>query len=1156
MTGSSYLPLVKIIPFMTIRLLVIITVLGIRLQATAQISDNFSDGSLDQNPTWQGDITQFIVNPAMELQLNAAAAGTSILAVQGNISTAATWDLRFRLGFAPSNQNLLRIYLQADESTLTAGNGYFLEIGETGSNDPLRLYRQDAGSKTLLGTGEAGLVANNPDVRVFVTRTFSGGWAVEAAAGTGALTPQIIATDGTHAGSSDRFFGFQCVYTVSNINKFFFDDLTINLGAPDAIPPVLLSANADNENQVTAVFDETLDPATATNPTNYLLDNGIGQPVSAVLLPGNASVQLTLGTPLFTGIFSLQCSNIQDVTGNVSAPQSVNFQFIKTETATEFDILINEIMADPTPTQGLPEFEWLELYNRSNKSLDLSTLRLKDATGPLVALPAYVLEPGAYVAVVSTLNVTALQAGTQGAVIGFAVGPTILNNDGDIITLTDANGQTIDQVPYDIDWHTDAAKRDGGWSLERINPNLPCLGGENWQSCPVAVGGTPGLPNGALSTAADVTAPKLLEVIVESPSSLLITFSEGLDKTTASDPTAFLSNPPLNIATAEPLASNLAQVRLSLSSPMQASVFYGLFTDGSLADCSGNQVATTDTAFFGLAETAARYDVLITEIMNKPAPSVGLPVAEWIELFNASGKIIDLATLRIQDQTGSPVTLPSRLLAPGQYVVLTALANASTLESVAGAQVLGAGFSASLMNDDSDVLLLTNTNGQVIDRVPYESSWHTETGKKDGGWTLERINPALPCLSSENWQSCPSLPGGTPGQRNASFQSTDDTNPPHLLWAFPESATSLTLTFNEGLTESGAADISVYHFNPPVNIQSAALSASPLQVRLTLSGNLQDGVVYQIWADANLSDCAGNAATGLDTVLFGLPQKPEPQDLVINEVMFNPATGQPRYVEFYNASGKVFDWNEFFIADFSNGASVRQIDQNRLALPGQYHVFTSDAPKVREQFANIILRNVMQNDLPTLDDQEGNITLYWSVGGDTVILDALDYSDDWHNALLSVGDRDGVALERIRVESPTNNAGNWTSAASNVTGAPGTPTLPNSQRASTTNSADGLISIDPPRLSPDDDGREDFLDIQYRLPESGYAATITIFDSDGIPMKKLARQELLGTEGSLRWDGDFDNGSKARPGIYIVFVELFSPDGVVNTLKKVCAVVN
>lgn len=1120
-----------------------------------QFSDNFSDGNFTQNPTWKGDTANFIVNTSGELQLNASAPGTSTISVEGNIPTNAVWDFQFKLGFSPSTSNLLRIYLLADQPILSGSNGYFLEIGETGSNDAIRLFRQDGTSKTLIGTGITGLVATSPDIHVRVSRTYSGLWTVEAASGMNPLSPQCTVSDPTHNGGANRVFGLECVYTISNTTRFFLDNLTISLGQPDSDPPILLSANAADELAVDVVFDEPLDPASALNTTHFNISGGIGQPATVSVQPNGYTVKLGLASPLMNGHYTLECTGIQDVNGNVSGAQTTDFNFIKTTSATEFDILINEIMADQTPSQGLPEAEWLELLNRSGKTIDLATLRLQDATGSPITLPHYLLEPGNYVALTAAANTTGLQSATQGVVLGTTMGISMLNNDGDILTLSDISGNIIDQVAYSIDWHTSAAKKDGGWTLERINPGLTCLGSENWQSCTAPSGGTPGIPNTALSTAADLIPPHLYQVLTESTTTLLLTFSEGVDKNTAQIPTSYHITPTRNITAATTIPGNRAQVRLTLSDPLQLSTVYALTGSSALTDCSGNSVPASDTLYFGVAENPEHYDILINEIMPKHTPSAGLPAVEWLELINRSAKIIDLSSLSIRDGNSTAVSLPALMVTPGRYVVLTATANTPTLQASTTGYVQGVAISSSLLNDDGDEITLSDQNGRVVDRVAYRSDWHTADGKENGGWSLERVDFNLPCLGKENWQSCPTIPGGTPGVKNASFQFSTDEKKPSLLWAYPKSANTILLTFSEGLQQSTAEDETAYRIYPNKNISSAIQQPNNETVLLTLSEPLEESLLYAVTASNNVTDCSGNSAVETDTAIIGIPQRPDPQDIVLNEAMFNPSAGNARYFECYNRSNKVFDWQKFFIGNFSNGAAVTQINHQRLVTPGQYPVFTTNSASILDHFDNIRPENILENALPTLDDKRGNITLYWVENGDTVVLDAMDYDDSWHNGLFSVGDREGVALERIRTDGPTNDSANWTSASSLKTGAPGTPTLPNSQRLNPTNPADKLIELNPARLSPDDDGYEDFLDIRYTLPQAGYAAAVGVFDADGNRVQYLVRQALIGTEGALRWDGDTTDGSKARPGIYLLFLEIFSPDGETMSLKKAFALV-
>ncbi|MBP6826843.1 MAG: lamin tail domain-containing protein [Saprospiraceae bacterium] len=855
--------------------------------AFSQITDDFSDGDITQNPAWQGDVTHFEVDTSGALQLVAPAAGSSVLAVQGAIPDSAVWTLDFLLLFAPSNNNLLRIYLLADQANLPVANGYFLEIGETGSLDALRLFRQDAGAKTLLATGQPGLVATGPtDIHLKVKRSSAGVWSVEAATPDSPLQPQFTVPDATFGGGADRFFGVQCVYTGNNVNKFYFDNLSILPDVPDTQAPVLLSAVAPDAGSVKVVFGEDLDSVSAVTPANYSISNGIGQPASAGLLPDKRSVLLTLQNSLATGNYTLQTSGVQDLSGNESAVQTADFTYLKIDAATEFDLLINEIMASPTPVAGLPPAEWLELYNRSSKTIDLSTLSIQDAVGSPVALPSKIIFPDEYVVVTATGNVAALQAVVPGTVIGLPISTIYLNNEGDVLTLSDAGGNLIDRVAYDVQWHTDPDKDGGGWSLERINPNAPCVGAPNWRSCTLLIG------------------------------------------------------------------------------------------------------------------------------------------------------------------------------------------------------------------------------------------------------------------------------GGTPGKQNAAYQNTPDTTLPRLLAAYPESTTSVVLTFSEGLDKSIAETPALYHLAPSRTVSAAhQLSDDRAQIRLTLNEPLQINTLYVVTVETTLTDCAGNAVPASDTALLGLSEKPEPQDIVVNEIMFNPATGNARYVELYNRSNKIFNWAEFTLANFSAGTSLAPITWKRLVLPGQYDVFTEFPNNVRNTFDHIHRENVLENDLPSLDVNEGNITLYWSKNGQYVVVDSFDYSADLHNALLSSGDREGVALERIDANLPTNTAYNWTSASPAVTGAPGTPTLPNSQRHHAAASDDTWIFLPVERISPDDDAMEDYLDIRYELPQAGFAAAVTIFSSDGVPVKRLVRQELLGTEGALRWDGDLDDGTRAKPGIYVLFTELYSDSGETRRIKKAFAVV-
>jgi len=68
------------------------------------------------------------------------------------------------------------------------------------------------------------------------------------------------------------YFGILNVYTSSNANKFFYDDIYIGNEIIDNQPPVLTSAAAVSSTQLDVLFNESLDPTSAQNVLNYSLN--------------------------------------------------------------------------------------------------------------------------------------------------------------------------------------------------------------------------------------------------------------------------------------------------------------------------------------------------------------------------------------------------------------------------------------------------------------------------------------------------------------------------------------------------------------------------------------------------------------------------------------------------------------------------------------------------------------------------------------------------------------------------------------------------------------------------------------------------------------------------------------------------------------------
>ena len=70
--------------------------------------------------------------------------------------------------------------------------------------------------------------------------------------------------------------------------------------------------------------------------------------------------------------------------------------------------------------------------------------------------------------------------------------------------------------------------------------------------------------------------------------------------------------------------------------------------------------------------------------------------------------------------------------------------------------------------------------------------------------------------------------------------------------------------------------------------------------------------------------------------------------------------------------------------------------------------------------------------------------------------------------------------------------------------------------------------------------------------KKGYFVNILIYDIEGRLVKRLTINELLSSEGQIKWDGETEEKLVAPVGTYIIYIELIDPDGSVKKIKKLC----
>lgn len=736
----------------------------------AQLREQFSDGDFSSNPSWFGNIENFLVNPQGELQLyhaTPASNNTSYLVTNAPVSLndSTTWEFYIRLQFAASTTNFARVYLLANQSNLSENlNGYFLKIGGIAGNaDALELYRQDGANTTLLTAGTAGAVGGDSVVvRVQVTRSKTGNWTLLAdyQGGTN-FKKEAIATDTTHA--AGQYFGFYSRYTATRNQAFFFDNIWIDPLFTDRIAPKLLTVNAISATQLEVVFDEPLDSIAAQNVANYSIDKNIGNPIDVVLIEP-AKLVLNLKNPLQSAErYVLTVSNIADLNNNTSPTQQQAFIFYNIQAAEPEDIIISEIFADPAPTQGLPEAEFIELYNRSDKTIQLQHFGFSAGSSPQ-RLPNFLLLPGEYIILCDDGKLADFQNfGKTIAVTSFPA----LTNSGDDLTLTDADGQVIFSISYSQNWYRDAEKAEGGWTLELIDwtKNPTCEG--NWRASNNPIGGTPGAANSVLGSVADTVPPQLLTAVVQDEATLLLTFDESLIPVTAENSSNYKID---NIVINEAFLLTPTQVLLQLATPLQKGQLYSVTVLEAVTDCLGNGVGGFNSLQIGIAEPWQAGDVLINEILFDPT-SGG---SDFVEMYNASSKVLNLKGLQIVNaqKTGSTasVTISSDfLLLPLTYVAISE--NPQELRTRYNPPLEAPLLKHNLPSFDDDQGNVTlRFAGITIDSFDYTDDLHFALLTDKEGVSLERINFTAPTNNANNWHSAAaSVRFATPGYRNSQF---------------------------------------------------------------------------------------------------------------------------------------------------------------------------------------------------------------------------------------------------------------------------------------------------------------------------------------------------------------------------------------------------
>ena len=466
-----------------------------------------------------------------------------------------------------------------------------------------------------------------------------------------------------------------------------------------------------------------------------------------------------------------------------------------------------------------------------------------------------------------------------------------------------------------------------------------------------------------------------------------------------------------------------------------------------------------------------------------------------------------------------------------------------------------------ILNLGSDLALFDDRN-HLISSVDFDVSWHSASYKEEGGWSLEQIDENNPCTGKLNWNSSVSGAGGTPGKCN----SIKEINivAPNLDYIIPISSNTIAVQYNQNMNIESLHNIENYLIKE-IQINPIEINLIPNKndyAELVFEQDFYEGELYTLNIK-NICNCKDIVLDGDIDMEFGLPSDVENNDVIINEILFDPISPGVEYLEIYNRSEKVINLSELLVGtikeSFPNPADtvLKTICQEqRILLPKTYMLLSTDNDIVISQYltdeenlSTKLHHNFLETkELPSFPNEEGVIII---CNKSREIIDEVYYSEKMHYDLLV--ETKGVSLERISFENSSLDKTNWHSASYNVNY--GTPGYENSMAMNEViENGNDEIYISPEIFSPDGDGFDDNCAIYYKFNENGFTLNIKIFNSKGILTRNLLHNNLVADEGNVIWDGRDNNSHRVEPGIYIVQAEFFDLKGFVKRIKKVVTV--
>ena len=513
-------------------------------------------------------------------------------------------------------------------------------------------------------------------------------------------------------------------------------------------------------------------------------------------------------------------------------------------------IVISEIMYDPGGIE--PDEEWIEIYNRSDSTVDLSSCTFSDGEGSYIFPQKTYLNPDSYLVLGYSQNSA---NGSVDLVYGEITGESLsLANTDDEVIIKNKQGDIVDIVAYTSDWGAANGTGSDNFTLQRKDMDASSQERTNWGQS-LDQGGTPGAPNNTDTIPPVIEHTPISKAYAGQPIHIHAKVTDNQPWYTGNVKLYYRRTGGTTSYTEVQMTGTLDEYSGTIPSEdvTMDGVEYYIWAMDDYNNIATAPLTAAATSPYQITVVQNPYALVINEIMYDPAQPE--PDYEWVELYNATSTALDISSWTFSNLNATYV-IPEGTIIPGYgYFVLgySSSAAGGNVDLVYGLDSQGQDIQFSnILASVSDSVIIKDTEGIVVDEVPYSSHWgaHNFTGPNNN--SLERLMPSGPSSEQSNWLHS-NIKGGTPKAKNSSHMIRNVIIAPEIF--NPVRGSTATITYDlvwEYDMESDTTTVEIKIYN-----------SSGVLVRSFIDIKYSSGTYSQVWDG---KDENGEIVLGINTV--------------------------------------------------------------------------------------------------------------------------------------------------------------------------------------------------------------------------------------------------------------------------------------------------